>query len=432
MASRPRNQPFGDVVSWDLIPKAAISETTLIPGSNPLFGLNTLGGAISVTTKDGNTNPGTFLTLGGGSFGRKTAEFEHGGYNKHGLSWYEATDLFFEDGWRVASPTDIRQFFGRVGWQGAKTAINLSVSYANNAMTGNGLQDERLLALHYSSVFTIPDETANRSPFLNLSFRHSPTANLTFSGNTYFRYIRTRSLNGDANDDSWDQSLYQPSAADIAALTKAGYSGFPTSGANASNTPFPKWRCIAQALQRDEPGEKCDGLLNRSDSEQYNYGIFGQMTWTKSAGANRNQFTAGTGFDGSDVNFHQLSELGYLNPDFSVTGVGAFGDGVTGGNVDGVPFDTQVRLHGRIRTGSFYLTDSFTLANKLTVTLSGRYNHTSVDNDDRLRPTGVVGTLTSNNSFDRFKPAAEPYLSRVQLLLAVFQLQRRKSRSDLD
>ena len=64
------NQPFGDVVSWDLIPRIAISETTLIPGSNPLFGLNTLGGAISIQTKDGRSNPGTSLALSGGSFGR--------------------------------------------------------------------------------------------------------------------------------------------------------------------------------------------------------------------------------------------------------------------------------------------------------------------------------------------------------------------------
>jgi hypothetical protein len=48
-----QNQPFGDVVSWDLIPKDAISEITLVPGSDPLFGLNTLGGALSVQTKNG-------------------------------------------------------------------------------------------------------------------------------------------------------------------------------------------------------------------------------------------------------------------------------------------------------------------------------------------------------------------------------------------
>jgi hypothetical protein len=73
------NQPFGDVVSWDLIPRIAISETTLIPGSNPLFGLNTLGGALSVQTKDGSSKPGAELQISGGSFGRKAAELEYGG-----------------------------------------------------------------------------------------------------------------------------------------------------------------------------------------------------------------------------------------------------------------------------------------------------------------------------------------------------------------
>ena len=53
------NQPFGDVVSWDLIPRMAIASLTLMPGSNPLFGLNTLGGALALQTKDGKTSPGT-------------------------------------------------------------------------------------------------------------------------------------------------------------------------------------------------------------------------------------------------------------------------------------------------------------------------------------------------------------------------------------
>src|SRR6185295_878121 len=55
------NQPFGDIVSWDLIPRMAIASTTLMPGSNPLFGLNTLGGALSIQTKDGRSNPGTLV-----------------------------------------------------------------------------------------------------------------------------------------------------------------------------------------------------------------------------------------------------------------------------------------------------------------------------------------------------------------------------------
>src|SRR5882672_10616785 len=33
------NEPFGDVVNWDLIPQQAIDTIQLIPGSNPTYGL---------------------------------------------------------------------------------------------------------------------------------------------------------------------------------------------------------------------------------------------------------------------------------------------------------------------------------------------------------------------------------------------------------
>jgi hypothetical protein len=74
--------------------------------------------------------------------------------------------------------------------------------------------------------------------------------------NGYYRDIRSSTVNGDLNEGSLDQPVYQPSPADQRALAAAGYTGFPTSGANASNTPFPYWRCIAQALQRGraDPG----------------------------------------------------------------------------------------------------------------------------------------------------------------------------------
>ncbi|MEO8663241.1 MAG: TonB-dependent receptor [Bryobacteraceae bacterium] len=399
------NQPFGDVVSWDLIPRIAISEATLMPGSNPIFGLNTLGGALSIATKDGAANPGTEIQLSGGSFGRKAAELQHGGSNSKGLHWFLATSLLFEDGWRTASPSDVRQFFGKLGWQRRKTSLALSLGYANNSLTGNGLQEQRLLARDWNSVYTIPDTTANRAPFLSLSGRHSFTGNLSFSGTAYYRYIRTATLNGDINEDSLDQSVYQPSSADQAALTEAGYTGFPTSGANVANTPFPSWRCIAQALQGDEPAEKCNGLLNRTRSQQHNYGLTSQVTWLTSSHATHHQFTVGAAYDGSRVNFAQSSQLGYLNPDRTVTDVNAFGDGVTGGDVDGDPFDTRVDLHGSINTGSIYATDTIS-GRRWNLTLAGRYNRTAVDNYDRIQPLEGTGSLTSRNTFGRFNPAA--------------------------
>lgn len=43
------NEPFGDTVNWELLPTNAIASINLMPGSNPLFGLNALGGAETAT-----------------------------------------------------------------------------------------------------------------------------------------------------------------------------------------------------------------------------------------------------------------------------------------------------------------------------------------------------------------------------------------------
>jgi outer membrane receptor protein involved in Fe transport len=408
------NQPFGDVVSWDLIPKIAIAEVAMIPGSNPLFGLNTLGGALSMQTKDGASKPGSTLQVSGGSFGRRAVEFDHGWANTRGLNWYVAGNLFHEDGWRKASPSDVKQAFSKLGWQGAKTSISLTGSYADNRLVGNALQEQRFIAQDYASVYTLTDTNWNRAPFLNLSLRHTPATRLTFSGNMYFRYIRADTISGDVNEHSLDQSVYQPNGADIAALRAAGYSGFPLSGANASNTPFPKWRCIAQGLQNDEPGEKCNAQENRTYTKQHNYGASGQMTWLESS---RNQLTAGLAYDRSNVGFQQTAQLGYFNPDRTVTTINAVEDGVHAGTLDGMPLDARVHLRGLIHTSSVFATDTFSPERQWGITLSGRYNRTIVSNFDRIQPGGGPGSLDGHNIFGRFNPsigftfAAKPWVN---------------------
>ena len=396
-----QNQPFGDIVAWDLIPKIAISEIALMSGSNPLFGLNTLGGALSIQTKDGYSQPGVTLQVDGGSFGRRAGEVEYGGSNAKGWSWYGAGNLFREDSWRQFSPSEVRQAFAKVGYTRGKTSVNLSFGYADNWLTGNGLQDSRFLAKDYSSVYSIPDITWNRSPSLNLSVRHAATSNLTLTGNAYFRYIRADTTNGDINSSSFDESLYNLSKADIAALTAAGYSGFPTTG-NATTEPFPYWRCIAQGLEKDEPIEKCTGIITNTFDKQNNWGLAGQAGWF----AKHNHVTGGTAWDRSSISFQQASQFGYLNPDrITVTPINAFADGST--NEDGVPVDTRVYLHGLTNTISFYGTDTITLGKSLAVTLSGRYNRTTIDNVDRLPsdPTGARGSLNGSYVFGRFNPA---------------------------
>ena len=400
------NQPFGDVVSWDLIPRIAIGSTTLMPGSNPMFGLNTLGGALSIQTKDGRSAPGTSVRAIYGSDVRRALEFEHGGSRGSGLHWYLAGNLFAEDGWRVDSPSDVGQIFGKLGWHDTKSDTALSVGYANTSLTGNGLQEQRFLAQDYTSVYTKPDKTDNQATFLNLTTRHDRSHTITLAGNVYYRDIRTNTLNGDINEDSLDQSMYQPGAAEIQALTAAGYTGFPTSGATAANTPFPYWRCIGNVLLNDEPGEKCNGLLNRTRSVQHHYGASGQVTWRDALRA-RNALTIGVAYDGSRTAFQQSTQLGYLNPDRSLTGLNSFADGgVTGGDVDGVPYDNRVDLDGHVNTGSVFATDVLPIGSAWHVTLSARFNRTSISNADQLNPAAGPGSLTGDHAYSRLNPAA--------------------------
>jgi len=410
-----QNQPFGDTVAWDLIPRIAIQEATLIPGSNPVFGLNTLGGAVSLETKDGRTSPGTSIEVNGGSFGRRSVSLEYGGSRK-AWSWYVAGNLFHEDGWRVASPSDVRQAFAKVGWTGGGTIVSLHGGYADNVLNGNGLQEQRFLAQSYSSVYTIPDISHNRSPYLTLTAKHGFRHGVAVSGNGYFRYLRADSTSADLNNNSFDQNVYTLSAADQAALKAAGYSGFPTGTLNASNTPFPYWRCIAQALQLADPSDQCDASQTSGHNKQHNYGLTQQMTWQASPRGQHNQFTAGFAADFSSLTFQQYTQFGYLNPDRTVTLVPAFADGSTSSG--GVPVDTRVNLHGVPWTFGFYATDTVTFGKKWNVNLAGRYNRTSIDNSDRLPASvdGVRGSLNGQYVFERFNPSAGVTFSPVAAL----------------
>lgn len=399
------NQPFGEVVSWDLVPRAALRSLAVMPGSNPLFGLNTLGGALVLQTKDGRSDPGSAVQVLYGTHARRAAEFEHGGTNERGLHWYLTGTAFRERGWRDDSPTDVRQTFGKLGWGNARTDVALSIAYADNALYGNGLQETRMLERNYASVYTKPDTTDNRSLLLNLTGRHELSDVALVSGNAYYRRIRTATLNGDFNDDALDQSIYQPNASERAALTAAGYSGFPTSGADASNTPFPFWRCIANVLLNDEPAEKCTGLINRTKTDQHNYGFAGQLSRLGTLAGRRNEFTGGVAYDGSHLDFQQSTQLGYVNPDRSVTGLAAYGDGVTGGTVDGAPYDNRVDLRGRTRTWSLFATDTVALAERWHLTFAARYNRTRIENRDRINPGGGAASLDGDHTFSRLNPA---------------------------
>ncbi|MDX2268626.1 MAG: TonB-dependent receptor [Bryobacter sp.] len=364
------NQPFGEVMSWDLLPRLAIAEASLQPGSNPVFGLNTLGGALSLRTKDGLSHPGTVLSFSGGSFGRKLTEIQHGASLPMGFHYFLAGSFLFEDGWRATSPTSARQLFANLGRQWGKNAVTLSLGYANNSLLGNGLQEQQLLAQDYRSVYTKPDQTDNRAPWLNLRFRRALSPRWNVSANVYYRYIRTFTMNGDINEESLESPVYLPGVE------------------NANNTPFPQALCLEAVEEDDDADELCNGLLNRGRIFQRNYGFGLQANWSGAG----HQATFGAAYDGNRVGFAQSSEFGFLNPDRTVTGLNAFGD--------------AVGLSSRVHSWSGYAVDTFRLGDRGHLTISGRYNNALIDNRDLLIPQAGTGSLTGRHRFQRFNPAA--------------------------
>jgi outer membrane receptor protein involved in Fe transport len=370
-----------------------------------MYGLNTLGGAIAVQTKNGISNRGFSISGYGGSFGRRAIDAEYGDSTSTGWNWFGAGTLFHEDGWRVQSPSSVKQSFAKAGYARGDMAISVSGGYAINNLAGNGTQDiraiQRTAGLNhgYNSVYSVPDTTYQHQPFLTLNVTQSQGAHFTLNGNAYVRYTRTNTSNGDVNDNSFDQSLYVLSAADKAALTKAGIP-FPTTAITPANTPFPYLRCLAQGLQPGEPGATCTGVDTDTVDRQHAYGMSGVVGWKTT----HNTFAAGAGWDGGSLTFVQTAQYGYLTADgITITRIDAFLDGST--ELDGVPQDNRVNLHGTTSTPSVFASYILSLGDWV-FSAAGRYNHTEIDNSDRLPPVNYRGTLTAANAFQRFNPTA--------------------------
>jgi len=92
------NEAFGDTVNWDLFPDIAVNQVELV-SSSPLYGLNALGGAISVAMKNGFTFQGAEIELSGGSYGNRSAVAQYG-VKSGAFGFYVAGKGLSWDGWR--------------------------------------------------------------------------------------------------------------------------------------------------------------------------------------------------------------------------------------------------------------------------------------------------------------------------------------------
>src|SRR5450432_2347335 len=154
------NEVFGDTVNWDLIPEEAMSRMSLVSGANPVFGLNTLGGAIEIRTKNGFDDPGSHAEIYAGSFARSETTLASGG-NNGDWGYYILANHFQERGWRDLSGSNATRFLGTLSWRRGTASFDLHLSHAETRLGGNGAAPIQALALRPQSVFTAPDVSQN-------------------------------------------------------------------------------------------------------------------------------------------------------------------------------------------------------------------------------------------------------------------------------
>ena len=200
------NEPFGDVVNWDLIPMNALAGVDVFPGSNPIFGLGTLGGAFTVKTKDGFNHEGVDAEILTGSYGRKQLQVT-GGTNNGTFALFGAGNFFLEDGWRDNSPSKVNQFFGKASYRGEKLDLNLSTLLVSTDLVGNGLLPSEMYAQSHSSVFSSPDTTKNTLQQFQLSGAFQVNDNFNITGQVYRRDSKRHSVGADVYTD-WDNKSY--------------------------------------------------------------------------------------------------------------------------------------------------------------------------------------------------------------------------------
>ena len=362
------NQPFGDTVDWDLIPNIAIDKVN-IEGSNPVFGLNALGGSVNIQLKNGFTWQGFEGDVSGGSFGQVQGEFQYG-LQAGDTSTYVAGTVLHQNGWRDLQSTNLQNIYGDIGWRGHGSELHLNVTGAHSVLNGPGTSPVELLAVDPSAQFTAPNQVSNQYGAVSLTGDFSLSDTTSIQAVTYYRYFLQRVINGNApNDTPCDDG-----------------SGFLCFDGGVSTT-------LGGAFIPDFLNGGPYSELDNQTTNTNAYGASVQVTNTNDVFGLKNHFVAGTSFDGAQTMFSATSFIGGLTALDRVF----IGPGVV---IDEPGTNSPVRVGISNATYGLYLADTLNLTPQLAVTLSGRFNAAQVDLSDQNG-----GDLSGNHSYNHFNPA---------------------------
>ena len=338
------NEPFGDIVNWDLLPQSAIAGIQLIPGSNPLFGLNTLGGALSIYTKSGRNNTGGSVEMSGGSFGRKSLQYEQGG-EAGPWDWFSTANVSKERGWAEHNPSRVVQFYGKAGYQQGGTAFDISVTAANNRLEGTQTLPTSFLD-NRRQAYTYHDLNENQVVMLAAKGSQLLDDGVLLGGNVYVRRYRNKNTSSNVNDNF---------------------------GEIDAGTGLP---------------DPVQAFNDRSEINQTSYGLGVQLTLNRPVRERKNQFVIGASGDFGRARFTRDSQSAEFTDTRATVATG--------------DYKPETDAQTRNQTIALFVADTLSLTPQWSLTAAGRYNAAQVSIRDR---SGMAPALNGDHTFTRFNPA---------------------------
>ncbi|MBS0252483.1 MAG: TonB-dependent receptor, partial [Proteobacteria bacterium] len=338
------NEAFGDVVNWDFLPSIAIADIAVMT-NNPAFGLNALGGSISISMKDGFNFQGVETDIRGGSFGRIQGSVQ-AGQQVGNYAAYIAIEDIHDGGWRQFSPSDIRRTFADIGFKNRDAEFHANFTGADNfvgAVTASPIQ---LLDQSYSAVYTNPQTTQNDMAMGSVNGAVNVTNTLKVSGVSYYRRFNQHHVDANGSEAA-------PCSGDESVLCFDNLNGTTVQLFDQNGNP----------VLTPAGGDNYVGEIDRTSQQAESYGASLQGVQKAKVFDHNNQFLLGGSVDHGRVGYQTDAEIGSIGPNFTVTG-----DGQIVANSDIAPVDITT-------TNTYYgifFSDTFDVTDRLSLTAGGR------------------------------------------------------------
>ncbi len=367
------NDPFGDTVNWDLIPSVAIDKMNVV-SANPVFGLNALGGAISVQLKNGFTYHGGEVEMYGGSFGQVAGDFQYG-KQIGDTAIYVAGSGLSEQGWRDNQASGLKQLYADLGWRGQQAELHVSVDLAQTNLMGPGAVPIQLLAADPRAQFTGPDTINNNYLQINVNGNYDINDTTSVQVLAYYNNLLQRFSNGNG-------ALFPPCNDGSGNLCQSP-GVFAT---DRLGNPIPAFL---------GPDANAYGSIADQTTSTNGYGASAQVTNTDKIFGHANQFIAGFSFDGAQTLFDGNTQVGGLQ----LASRQYFGPGITVDLADGSIVPVRANISNAYY--GLFVTDTFNITSRLAANLSGRFNSAQIGIVDQMG-----GALTGNHAYNIFNPSA--------------------------